>query len=83
MPVAIALGVVLGVLGLAIGALLGNTVRRRISEGRIEAAERDAARILAEAQTNQKEILLEAKEEAIRLRAQVEAELSTWSTARR
>jgi ribonuclease Y len=75
MPVAIALGVVLGVLGLAIGALLGNSIRRRISEGRIEAAERDAARILAEAQTNQKEILLEAKEEAIRLRAQVEAEL--------
>jgi ribonuclease Y len=75
MPVAIALGVVLGVLGLAIGALLGSTVRRRISQGRIAAAERDAARILAEAQTKEKEILLEAKEEAIRLRAQVEAEL--------
>ena len=75
MPVAIALGVILGVLGLAIGALLGNTVRRRISQGRVEAAERDAAKILAEAQTKQKEILLEGKEEAIRLRAQVEAEL--------
>jgi ribonuclease Y len=75
MPVAIVLGVVLGVLGLAIGALLGNTVRRRISQGRVEAAERDAAKILAEAQTKQKEILLEGKEEAIRLRAQVEGEL--------
>jgi len=75
MPVAIVLGVVLGVLGLAIGALLGNTIRRRISQGRVEAAERDAAKILAEAQTRQKEILLEGKEEAIRLRAQVEAEL--------
>jgi ribonuclease Y len=75
MPVAIVLGVVLGVLGLAIGALLGDTIRRRISQGRVEAAERDAAKILAEAQTNQKEILLEAKEEAIRLRAQGEAEI--------
>jgi ribonuclease Y len=75
MPVAIALGVILGVLGLAIGALLGSTIRRRISQGRVAAAERDAAQILAEAQTKEKEILLEAKEEAIRLRAQVEAEL--------
>jgi ribonuclease Y len=75
MPVAIALGVILGVLGLAIGALLGSTIRRRISQGRVAAAERDAAQILAEAQTKQKEILLEGKEEAIRLRTQVEAEL--------
>jgi len=80
MPVAIVLGVVLGVLGLAIGALLGDTIKRRISQGRVEAAERDAAKILAEAQTRQKEILLEAKEEAIRLRAQVEAELKERRT---
>jgi len=75
MPVAIALGVILGVLGLAIGALLGSTIRRRISQGRVAAAERDAAQILAEAHTKEKEILLEGKEEAIRLRTQVEAEL--------
>src|SRR3989304_4474790 len=75
MPVALALGVVLGVRGLAIGALLGNSIRRRISQGRIAEAERDAATILAQAQTKEKEILLEAKEEAIRLRAQVETEL--------
>jgi ribonuclease Y len=75
MPVAIALGVVLGVLGLAIGALLGYTFRRRIARGQIEAAERDATRILTEAQTKQKETLLEAKEEALRIRAQAEAEL--------
>src|SRR3972149_6625258 len=74
MPVAIALGVILGVLGLAIGALRGSTIRRRISQGRVAAAERDAAKILEEAQTKEKEILLEGKEEAIRLRAQVEAE---------
>ena len=34
MPVAIVLGVVIGVLGLAIGALLGYTIRRRIGQGR-------------------------------------------------
>ncbi len=75
MPEAIALGVILGVLGLAIGALLGNVIRQRIGQGRIATAERDAERILTKAQTRQKEILLEAKEEAIRLRAQTEAEL--------
>ncbi len=75
MPEAIALGVILCALGLAIGALLGSTIRRRIGQGRLAAAERDAARILADAQTKEKEILLEAKEEAIRLRGQVEAEL--------
>jgi len=75
MPEAITLGVVLAALGLAIGALLGGTIRRRISQGRVAAAETNAAKILAEAQTREKEILLEAKEEAIRLRAQIEAEL--------
>lgn len=75
MPEAIALGAVLGVLGLAIGALLGSITRRRISQGRVAAAEGNAATILAEAQTREKEILLEAKEEAIRLRTQVEVEL--------
>lgn len=74
MPIAIVLGVVFGVLGLAIGALLGYTAKLRVGRGQIEAAARDANAIIAEAQSKQKEILLEAKEEAIRLRAQAETE---------
>ena len=80
MPEAITLGVVLGVLGLAIGALLGNVIRQRITQSQIATAERSAERILSEAQTQQKEILLEAKEEAIRFRAQAEAELKERRT---
>ena len=75
MPVAIVMSAVIGVLALAIGALLGYTLRRRITQGQVEAAERDATRILTEAQTKEKETLLEAKEEALRIRAQAEAEL--------
>ncbi|HLZ72317.1 MAG TPA: ribonuclease Y [Dehalococcoidia bacterium] len=40
-----------------------------------QAAQANAARIVGEAETRQKEILLEAKEEAIRLRTQAELEL--------
>jgi ribonuclease Y len=75
MTVAVVLSVVIGVLALAIGALLGYTVKIRIGKGQVLTAERDAGRILAEAEARQKETLLEAKEEAIRVRAQVEAEV--------
>src|SRR5579883_361525 len=44
-------------------------------EEAVRAAEDNARRIVSEAETRQKEILLEAKEEAIRLRTQVELEL--------
>jgi ribonuclease Y len=74
MPEAIAI-VVIGIAALAVGALVGYNLRLRIRQGQISAAEGNAARILAEAQTRQKEILLEAKEEAIRTRAQAETEL--------
>jgi ribonuclease Y len=74
MPGAIAI-ILVGILALAIGALVGFNLRLRINKGQFAAAERSAARILSDAQTQQKEILLEAKEEAIRTRAQIEAEL--------
>ena len=74
MPVAIAI-IAIGMAALAIGALAGYNVRLRINRGQIATAERNSARILTEAQTRQKEILLEAKEEAIRTRAQGETEL--------
>ncbi len=74
MPGAIAI-ILVGILALAVGALVGFNLRLRINKAQLAAAERSAARILSEAQTKQKEILLEAKEEAIRTRAQIETEL--------
>ncbi|HZU78037.1 MAG TPA: ribonuclease Y [Dehalococcoidia bacterium] len=44
-------------------------------EEAVRAAEDNARRIVSEAETRQKEVLLEAKEEAIRLRTQTELEL--------
>ena len=71
MPGAIAI-ILVGILALAVGALVGFNLRLRINQAQLATAERSAARILSEAQTKQKEILLEAKEEAIRTRAQIE-----------
>ncbi len=75
MLAAIVVAVVVGVLALAVGVLLGYLAKIRIGAGQVEAAGKRAAGILAEAQAKQRETLLEAKEEAIRLRGQIEAEL--------
>src|SRR3990172_10922965 len=75
MPAAVIVSVIIGALALAVGVLLGYVVKVRVGKGQVEAAERSAARILEEAQAKQRETLLEAKEEAIRLRSQVETEL--------
>ena len=72
---AIVLSVVSGVLALAVVVLLGYTLKIRIGRGQVQAAEQSASHILAEAEAKQRETLLEAKEEAIRLRNQVDAEL--------
>ena len=79
MPVAIAV-ILVGILALAVGALVGYNSRLRINKAQLAAAEGSAARILADAQTKQKEILLEAKEEAIRTRTQIESELKERRT---
>src|SRR5687767_11954974 len=70
----LALAVVLGLVGVFIGALGGLYVLQR-GQKRVVNAEQDAARILSEADRRQKELLLEAKEEAIRVRQQAESEL--------
>jgi len=57
-----------------LGALLWNALRDRREKGRLASAEAEAARIIAEAQTKEKETLLAAKEEAIRVRAEAENE---------
>ena len=72
---AIVLSVVIGVLALAVGGLLGYTLRNRIGQGRVDAAKGSAASILAEAEAEKRESLLAAKEEAIQLRSQAENEL--------
>ena len=77
MLTAIVVGVVVGALALAVGVFLGNALKIRLGRGQVEAAEQTAAKILGDAQTKQREALLEAKEEAIRLRGQTEAELKS------
>lgn len=69
----IAIGV--GLLGVILGVLGGAILQQRITQRRIAASERSAARILSEAERKQKELLLEAKEESLRFRQQAEAEL--------
>ncbi|MEX2245192.1 MAG: ribonuclease Y [Dehalococcoidia bacterium] len=72
------LGVVIGALiGMAVGALLGYAVRRSATRNQEQEAAQAADRILADAQANEKEILLGAKEEAIQFRAQAEQEAKT------
>jgi ribonuclease Y len=70
-----ALALILGLVGVVVGVICGILIQQRIRQSRIEAAERSAARILNEADRRQKEILLEAKEEAIKFRQQAESEL--------
>ncbi len=72
---AIVVSVVVGVLALVIGGLLGYYLKIRMGAGQIEAARGAAARILTEAEAKRRETVLEAKEEAIQLRSQAEAEL--------
>ena len=70
-----AIALILGLVGVVIGVIGGYLVQQRIRQSRVESAERSAAHILNEADRRQKELLLEAKEEAIRFKQQAEAEL--------
>lgn len=71
MPWAVVLGVVIivGALALVIGALVGQALRNRKDKARTGAASADAERIIFEAQTKERELLLEAKEEYSRTAA--------------
>ena len=66
--------VVAGIVALGVGALVSIWVRQIVMGRRIQAAQKEAANILAQATTKQKETLLAAKEEAIKIRAEAEAE---------
>jgi len=75
MPEGTILAIGVGLLGGLWGVLGGAILQQRITQRRIAAAERSAARILSEAERRQKELLLDSKEEALRVRQQAEAEL--------
>jgi ribonuclease Y len=75
MPEALVLAIPIGLVALVGGILSGAWIQQRIEYRRAATAERKATRILAEAERRQKEMLLEAKEESIRQRSQIEAEL--------
>ena len=71
--------IVVSVAALAVGALVGFIIRRGIAEKKIGSAEAEAKRILDDAakgaEARKKEILLEGKEEVLRLRNETEREL--------
>jgi ribonuclease Y len=60
--------------GLAIGAAVGFVARSQLANQSIKIATEKAARIVADARTQQKELILEAKEDKIRLQREAEEE---------
>jgi len=75
----IAVYVVVGLVGLAVGVVAGYLIRRNLAAGKLAGAEREAEKLLRdakrEAETIVKEARLEAKEEVHKVRSEVEAEL--------
>ena len=71
--------IIVAVVCLAIGALCGFLLRKKIAEAAIKSAEDEAKRILDEAQkaaeTKKKETLIEAKEEILRNKNEAEREI--------
>src|SRR5438045_8533784 len=71
------LAAILGVLivvALALGLLAGFALQSKREKTKLESADADAARILNEAQTKEKELLLEAKAESLSVLSAAEAE---------
>ena len=66
--------IVSSVIALSFGLILGYLLNRYLSQSRIESAEAEAKRLLGEAQTKSKELVLAAKDEALKFRDQAEAE---------
>ncbi|MBI3746875.1 MAG: ribonuclease Y [Chloroflexi bacterium] len=60
--------------GIAVGVAFGFLARSRWANQSIKVAQEKAARIVADARTQQKELILEAKEEKIRLQREAEDE---------
>ncbi len=69
------IALIVGLVGVAIGVFGALFVQQYLRRNRVEAAERGAARILNEADRHQKNLLLEAKEEAVQIRREAESEI--------
>jgi ribonuclease Y len=69
------IAIIVGLIGLLVGAGAGFAARRRSEGTSLLQAEEQASRVLAEAESRQKELLLEAKEETLALRNTLETEL--------
>jgi ribonuclease Y len=70
-----AIAIVVGLAGLLLGAAAGYLARRRAVGTSLVQAEEQASRILAEAESRQKELLLEARDETLKLRTTLEEEI--------
>lgn len=66
--------VIAAVVGVALGIAVGLFIQQTLRSRRIQAAEKDAEQIVAQAVMKQKEILLEAKDESLRLKQEREVE---------
>jgi ribonuclease Y len=71
----LAIAIIVGLVCLLAGAGLGYLARRRSMGTELQQAEEQASRIVSEAESRQKELLLEAKEEALRLQNTADAEV--------
>ena len=69
------LAVIAGLVGVLIGFGVGYALRRRSVQTSLQQAEEDARRVLAEAETNSRELELAAKEETLKLRNDAEANI--------
>lgn len=70
-----AIAIVVGLAGLLVGAAAGFLLRRANNATSLREAEEKASRILVEAESQQKELLLQAKEETLQMRNSLESEL--------
>jgi len=76
----VAIAVLALVGGLVLGAVIGFLARSRWANQSIKVAQEKAGRIVADARTQQKDLILEAKEEKIRLQREAEDEARSRRT---
>ncbi len=69
------IAIIVGLVGLLVGAAAGFLVRRGAVGTSLQQAEEQASRLLAEAESRQKELVLAAKEETLQLRNTIDAEI--------